>query len=177
VAQPLLDGLRPCGASDEQAFLATVAWLMLDELERWKAFEIIRYHAERHSSLGISLLAAWHEAAARRAQPVRHPYDLPNLYARDLDRTDPGPNGAFRTMTVAHKTIAAVRKLEVLHRLEEGLRSRLLPPKPHRCACLCCRGAVTPSRFCAVLREIGQTSKIFFGVRCKHALGPSPSIR
>jgi hypothetical protein len=31
----------------------------------------------------------------------------------------------FRTMTVTHKTIAAVRKLEVLHRLEEGLRLQL----------------------------------------------------
>jgi hypothetical protein len=29
----------------------------------------------------------------------------------------------FRTMTVAHKTIAGVRKLEVLHRLEKGLRA------------------------------------------------------
>jgi hypothetical protein len=47
---------------------------------------------------------------------------IPDLYARHLDRTDSGLNGAFRTMTVAHNTIAAVRKLEVLHRLEKGLR-------------------------------------------------------
>ena len=45
-----------------------------------------------------------------------------NLYARHLDRTDSGLNGAFRTMTVAHNTIAAVRKLEVLHRLQKGFR-------------------------------------------------------
>src|SRR5215468_220400 len=31
----------------------------------------------------------------------------------------------FRTMTVTHKTIAAVRKLEVLHRLEEAASSSI----------------------------------------------------
>jgi hypothetical protein len=43
-------------------------------------------------------------------------------HVASLDRIYPGLNGAFTTMTVAHKTIAAVRKLEVLHRLEKGLR-------------------------------------------------------
>jgi hypothetical protein len=47
---------------------------------------------------------------------------IPNLHARHLYGTDTSLNGAFRTMTVTHKTIVAVRKLEVLHRLKKGLR-------------------------------------------------------
>jgi hypothetical protein len=48
------------------------------------------------------------------------------IFTRDTStRTNTGLNGAFRTMTVTNKTIAAVRKLEVPHRLEEGLRLKL----------------------------------------------------
>lgn len=36
--------------------------MTLDELERWLALEITRYHAERHHSLGIPPVAAWNEA-------------------------------------------------------------------------------------------------------------------
>ena len=49
--------------------------MTLDELERWLALEITRYHAERHRMLGIPPLAAWHEAYGRRATPLRQPYD------------------------------------------------------------------------------------------------------
>jgi putative transposase len=52
------------------------ATMTMDELERWMALEITRYHADRHGTLGIPPLAAWHEAAARRVRPVRHPHDL-----------------------------------------------------------------------------------------------------
>lgn len=55
---------------------AANATMTMDELERWMALEIVRYHADRHGALGIPPLAAWHEAAARRARPVRHPHDL-----------------------------------------------------------------------------------------------------
>jgi len=49
--------------------------MTLDELEHWLALEITRYHAERHRSLGIPPVAAWNEAFARRAAPLRRPYD------------------------------------------------------------------------------------------------------
>jgi putative transposase len=55
---------------------AAHATMTLDELERWMALEITRYHADRHGTLGIPPLAAWHEAAARRVRPVRQPHDL-----------------------------------------------------------------------------------------------------
>lgn len=49
--------------------------MTLDELERWLALEITRYHAERHRSLGIPPLAAWQEAYERSSTPLRQPYD------------------------------------------------------------------------------------------------------
>ncbi|WP_300063909.1 Mu transposase C-terminal domain-containing protein [uncultured Roseobacter sp.] len=49
--------------------------MTLDELEHWLALEITRYHAERHSTLGIPPLAAWNEAYGRREAPLRRPYD------------------------------------------------------------------------------------------------------
>jgi putative transposase len=49
--------------------------MTLDELEHWLALEITRYHAERHGTLGIPPLAAWHEAHARRKLPLRIPHD------------------------------------------------------------------------------------------------------
>ncbi|GAW37408.1 transposon Tn7 transposition protein TnsB [Roseovarius sp. A-2] len=49
--------------------------MTLDELERWLALEITRYHAERHRSLGIPPLAAWHDALGRRDTSLRQPYD------------------------------------------------------------------------------------------------------
>jgi putative transposase len=50
--------------------------LTLDELERWLALEITRYHAERHRSLGMPPIAAWQEGYGRRDMPLRMPYDL-----------------------------------------------------------------------------------------------------
>jgi len=49
--------------------------MTLDELERWFALEITRYHAERHRSLGIPPIAAWQDAYGRRDLPLRMPYD------------------------------------------------------------------------------------------------------
>ena len=49
--------------------------MTLDELEQWFVLEIIRYHAERHRSLGIPPIAAWQEAVQRRDTPLRKPYD------------------------------------------------------------------------------------------------------
>jgi len=49
--------------------------MTLDELERWLALEITRYHAERHRSLGIPPLAAWHDAYGRRETSLRQPHD------------------------------------------------------------------------------------------------------
>ena len=49
--------------------------MTLDELERWLALEITRYHAERHRSLGIPPLAAWQEAHGRHDMSLRQPYD------------------------------------------------------------------------------------------------------
>ncbi|MBM3553548.1 MAG: DDE-type integrase/transposase/recombinase [Alphaproteobacteria bacterium] len=57
--------------------------MTLDELERWLALEILRYHAVRHGSLGIPPSAAWGEAVARRASPLRQPYDL-EAFTRDF---------------------------------------------------------------------------------------------
>lgn len=55
---------------------AAHAAMTLDELERWLALEITRYHNDRHGGLGIPPLAAWHEAVARRVRLVRQPRDL-----------------------------------------------------------------------------------------------------
>jgi putative transposase len=52
------------------------AALTLDELERWVALEVVRYHADRHGALGIPPLVAWSEAVVRRARPLRQPHDL-----------------------------------------------------------------------------------------------------
>lgn len=49
--------------------------MTLDELERWLALEVTRYHAERHRSLGIPPIVAWSEAYGRRARPLRVPHD------------------------------------------------------------------------------------------------------
>lgn len=57
--------------------------MTLDELERWLALEILRYHAARHGALGIPPSAAWREAVARRACPLRQPYDV-NAFTRDF---------------------------------------------------------------------------------------------
>ncbi len=54
---------------------AANAVMTLDEMERWFALEITRYHAERHRSLGIPPGAAWQEAVQRRDIPLRQPYD------------------------------------------------------------------------------------------------------
>ncbi len=50
--------------------------MTLDELERWLALEVLRYHSVRHGALGIPLGAAWREAVARRLHPLRQPYDV-----------------------------------------------------------------------------------------------------
>ena len=50
--------------------------MTLDELERWLALEILRYHAARHGALGIPPIAAWGEAVARRDHPLRQPHDV-----------------------------------------------------------------------------------------------------
>ena len=50
--------------------------MTLDELERWLALEVLRYHAVRHGTLGIPPGAAWREAVARRVHPLRQPYDV-----------------------------------------------------------------------------------------------------
>jgi putative transposase len=67
---------------------AANATMTMDELERWMALEIARYHADRHGALGIPPLAAWHEAAARRARPVRHPHDLAGFMIDFLPSAD-----------------------------------------------------------------------------------------
>jgi putative transposase len=67
---------------------AAKATMTLDELERWFALEIVRYHAERHRSLGIPPFAAWHEAIALRAQPVRQPRDLNSFMVDFLPSVD-----------------------------------------------------------------------------------------
>lgn len=50
--------------------------MTLDELERWMVLEIIRYHAERHGTLGIPPIAAWDDAVERREHYLRQPHDL-----------------------------------------------------------------------------------------------------
>lgn len=52
------------------------AAMTLDELERWMAFEIIRYHADIHTALGIPPIAAWDDAVERRECALRQPHDL-----------------------------------------------------------------------------------------------------
>jgi putative transposase len=54
---------------------AANAVMTLDEVERWFALEITRYHAERHRTLGIPPVAAWREAVQKRDTPLRQPYD------------------------------------------------------------------------------------------------------
>ncbi len=54
---------------------AASAVMTLDEVERWFALEITRYHAERHRTLGIPPVAAWREAVQKRDTPLRQPYD------------------------------------------------------------------------------------------------------
>lgn len=67
---------------------AAHAAMTLDELERWIALEITRYHADRHSALGIPPLAAWREAVARRVRPVRQPHDLASFMIDFLPSVD-----------------------------------------------------------------------------------------
>jgi putative transposase len=67
---------------------AANATMTMDELERWMALEITRYHADRHGALGIPPLAAWQEAAARRVRPVRHPHDLAGFMIDFLPSVD-----------------------------------------------------------------------------------------
>jgi putative transposase len=67
---------------------AANATMSMDELERWMTLEITRYHADRHGTLGIPPLAAWHEAKARRVRPVRHPYDLADFMIDFLPSVD-----------------------------------------------------------------------------------------
>lgn len=67
---------------------AANATMTMDELERWMTLEITRYHADRHGTLGIPPLAAWHEAEARRVRPVRHPYDLADFMIDFLPSVD-----------------------------------------------------------------------------------------
>ncbi|MBA3448928.1 MAG: transposase [Pseudaminobacter sp.] len=67
---------------------AANATMTLDELERWLALEIVRYHADRHGMLGVPPFAAWQEAAARRARPMRHPHDLAGFMIDFLPSVD-----------------------------------------------------------------------------------------
>lgn len=67
---------------------AANATMTMDELERWMALEIMRYHADRHGTLGIPPLAAWHETVARRVMPVRHPHDLAGFMIDFLPSAD-----------------------------------------------------------------------------------------
>ena len=62
--------------------------MTLDELERWLALEITRYHADRHGALGIPPLSAWCEAVARRVRPVRQPQDLAGFMIDFLPSVD-----------------------------------------------------------------------------------------
>ncbi|OYR21788.1 mu transposase, C-terminal family protein [Brucella grignonensis] len=67
---------------------AAHATMSLDELARWLALEITRYHADRHGTLGIPPLAAWHEAVARRVRPVRQPQVLAGFMIDFLPSVD-----------------------------------------------------------------------------------------
>ncbi|MCD1619015.1 Mu transposase C-terminal domain-containing protein [Salipiger manganoxidans] len=72
----LLPGSTFSNIQDRGAYNSAAKSVMtLDELERWLALEITRYHAERHRSLGIPPIAAWQEAYGRRDMPLRQPYD------------------------------------------------------------------------------------------------------
>lgn len=51
------------------------AVMTLDELERWLALEVIRYHGEVHAGLKLPPIAAWREALATRRAPPAHPKD------------------------------------------------------------------------------------------------------
>ena len=48
---------------------------ILDELERWLALEVIRYHGSVHGALQAPPIAAWREALAARRAPPSHPSD------------------------------------------------------------------------------------------------------
>lgn len=75
-AAHLLPGTTFSGIDERGGYDSVAnARMTMDELERWMALEITRYHADRHGTLGIPPLAAWHEAASRRVMPVRHPHD------------------------------------------------------------------------------------------------------
>ena len=67
------------GAYDSEARAA----MTLDELERWLALEIARYHAARHAGIGLPPRVAWDEALARRLSPLRHPHD-PSAFLVDF---------------------------------------------------------------------------------------------
>ncbi|PZN95063.1 MAG: transposase [Hyphomicrobiales bacterium] len=67
---------------------ATHATMTMDELERWMGLEIVRYHADRHGTLGIPPIAAWYEAAARRVRPLRYPHDLAGFMIDFLPSVD-----------------------------------------------------------------------------------------
>jgi len=51
------------------------AALTLDELERWLALEVVRYHSDLHAALKQPPIAAWREALAARRAPPSHPKD------------------------------------------------------------------------------------------------------
>lgn len=51
------------------------AALTLDELERWLALEVVRYHASVHGALGLPPIAAWRDALAARPKPIGRPPD------------------------------------------------------------------------------------------------------
>lgn len=54
---------------------AKQAVMTLDELERWLALEVVRYHSESHAALKQPPVAAWREALAARPSPPSHPKD------------------------------------------------------------------------------------------------------
>lgn len=75
-AAHLLPGSTFCNIKDRGDYDSAMNSAMTpDELEQWFALEIIRYHAERHRTLGIPPIAAWQEAVQRRETPLRQPYD------------------------------------------------------------------------------------------------------
>ena len=85
----LLPGTTFSGIEERGGYdSAANATMTMDELERWMALEITRYHADRHGTLGMPPLAAWHEAAARRVRSVRHPYDLAGFMVDFLPSVD-----------------------------------------------------------------------------------------
>jgi len=85
----LLPGTTFSDVKDRGEYDSTAnAAMTLDELERWIALEITRYHADRHGALGIPPLAAWREAVARRVRPVRQPHDLAGFMIDFLPSVD-----------------------------------------------------------------------------------------